>query len=448
MPEQTVLEDIQREVKSFGDNTKELKESLEKDLADVRKIAEDAGKAASSAEFKGQIDAFTLSITEKHEAIDKLMKSQQGQVDAIETAMNRSPTGGTDEGVDHTKEALEFFDAKAAATGNLAWRTRATTETADIEGYKSWEKNFETYLRSTDDREVDVKALTVGANPGGGYIVPTARSARITTRIHETSPLRQLATVETVGTDSLEIPIDIDEASTGWVGEKQERSETGTPNIGTQKIPVFEIYAKPKATQQFLEDASINVEAWLAAKTGDKMGRTEATAFIVGSGINQPRGILTYEAGSAGARGTILQYNSGAGTLITADAVVAMPYQIKGAYLANAVWMMKRSTIQAVMLLKDAQGQYLWRPGLAAGQPSTLGGYSIQQADDMPAVASGTLPIAFGDFRRGYTVVDRLGITVLRNPYTTPPFVEFYSRKRVGGDVVDFEAYALMKIAA
>lgn len=448
MSDDNVLAEIQREVKTFGDNTKELKASMEKDLADVRKIAEDAGKNATSPELTKQIDAFTLSISEKHGAIDTLMKAQQDQVDAIETAMKRSPTGDTGENADHTKAALEFFDAKAAATGNLAWRTRADAASADIAGYKSWEENFETYLRASDDRDVDAKALSVGANPNGGYLVPTARSARIVTRIHEVNPVRQLATVETVGTDSLEIPIDIDEASAGWVGEMQSRPETGTPDIGVQKIAVFEIYAKPKATQKFLEDASINVEAWLAAKTGEKMGRIEAAAFINGTGVNQPRGILSYAAGSTGTRGTILQHDSGASGLITADAVTAMPFQIKGAYLANAVWLMKRSTVQAVMLLKDSQGQYMWRPGLAAGQPSTLGGYAVQQADDMPVVAAGTLPIAFGDFRRGYTVVDRLGITVLRDPYSAKPFVEFYSRKRVGGDVVDFEAYALMKIAS
>lgn len=449
MPDKNVLEEIQREVKSFGDSTKALKESLEKDLADVRKIAEEAKKGVETPELKAQIDAFTLSVQEKHDAIEKAAKANQEQVDKLETAFKRSPSGkgAEDDGV-IVKDAMAFYDTKAAATGNLAWRNRATDETVDIDGYKAWVAEFGTYLRANDERELSTKALSAGSNPNGGYLVPTAQSAMIVSKIFESSPLRQLATVETIGTDSIEISVDTGDAATGWVGEIGTRAATATPDVGTQKISVHEVYAKQQATQKFLEDASINVEAWLADKTADKMARTEATAFVSGTGVNQPRGILTYTAGSAGARSTILQYNSGSATLITADAVLAMPYQIKSDYMANAVWLMKRSTVMAVMLLKDGQGQYIWRPGLATGQPSTLAGYNIQPADDMPAVAAGTLPVAFGDFRHGYRVVDRLGITTLRDPFSAKPFVEFYSRKRVGGDVVDFEAFALMVVSA
>ena len=125
-----------------------------------------------------------------------------------------------------------------------------------------------------------------------------------------------------------------------------------------------------------------------------------------------------------------------------------MPFEIKAPYLANAQWLAGRSTVQAAMLLKDGQGQYLWRPALQAGTPSVLGGYPVTMAEDMPAIGAGTLPLAFGDFRRGYTVVDRLGITTLRDPFSAKPFIEFYSRKRVGGDVSDFEAFALVEVSA
>ncbi len=256
--------------------------------------------------------------------------------------------------------------------------------------------------------------------------------------------MRQLATIETIGTSEMEIPIDTDEASAGWVGETQSRTTTNTPQVGVQKIPVHEIYAKPRATQKFLEDASINVEQWLANKVGDKFSRIEATAFVGGSGINQPRGFLSYPSGTYGTRGVLAQRVSGATAGITADALVAMPFDLKSFYLAGASWMMKRSTVQALMLLKDANGQYLWRPGLTAGAPSSLVGYDVYMADDMPAVTNGSLSIAFGNWARGYTIVDRLGITTLRDPFSAKPFVEFYSRKRVGGDVVDFDAITLM----
>jgi HK97 family phage major capsid protein len=447
-----VLAEIQREIKSFGEDTKKLGESLQKDLADVRKIAEEAKGNSELPEIKSQIEALTTSVAEKQDALDAKLeekaKALDERADALETAMNRSRFTGEGGGQDEAKHALEFFEAKAARAGNLDWRNRPAVDTIDMDGYKLWAREFQTYLRAKDDREVESKALSIGSNPDGGYLVPTAMSSRIIQKVYETSPLRQLATVETIGGSELEIPIDTDEAAYGWVGEEETRGETGTPQVGIQRISVHEMYAKPKATQRLLEDASIDMEAWLARKVADRFARVEATGFISGNGVNKPRGILTYTAGSAGARGTIKQVASGHATTLTADVIVKMPFEIKSAYLANASWLMKRSSVQAVMLMTDGQDQYLWRPGLAEGQPSTLGGYPVRQADDMPAVGAGELPVAFGDFRAGYTVVDRLGITTLRDPFSAKPFVEFYSRKRVGGDVVDFEAFALVVVSA
>lgn len=447
--ENEVLDEIQREVKGFGDDVKSLKTSMERDLAEVRRLAEDAQKTATAdhPETKAQIEALTTSVAEKHTAMEKLVSDVKEQADRLETAMKRSPRGTSDDDeAAQVKDAVSFYETKAAVSGNLAWRNRPTAETADIDGYRSWVKSFGTYLRANDEREVEAKALSVGSNPDGGYLVPTARSQRIIQMIRETSPLRQLATVESIGTDTLEIPIDIDEAGAGWVGELQERSETTTPQVGTQRIVVHEMYAKPKATQKFLEDASINVEEWLATKVADRFSRVEATAFVTGDGVGKPRGILTYAAGTG--RGKIPQIVSGEATVLSGDLIVKLPFRLKSEYLSGSSWLMKRSTVESVMLFKDGQGQYMWRPGLTAGAPSILVGYEVRMADDMPVVQAGSLPIAFGNFRRGYTVVDRLGITTLRDPYSAKPFVEFYSRKRVGGDVVDFDAFVLGKVAA
>ncbi|MFG1364662.1 phage major capsid protein [Xanthobacter versatilis] len=447
--ENDVLEQIQREVKGFGDNVSGLKSSMEKDLADVRKLAEEAKKSADRPEVKAQIDALTTSVSEKHAAIEKTVAELKAQADQVATAMRRAPLGDPKEQGEEQKHALAYFETKAAAAGSLKVGSPIDPAGLDMDGYRAWSKSFPLYLRR-DDKPIEAKALSVGSDPNGGYLVPTAVSARILTRVWETSPLRQLSTVETIGTDKIEIPIDDDEASAGWVGETEGRPETGTPAIGVQTIPVFEIYAKPRATQSMLEDASINIEGWLATKISDKFARIEASAFIVGNGVKKPRGILTYPAAPAGtyARGKILQVNSGHATNITADGLVNMTFSLKEAYLANGSWLMKRGTVGSVALLKDAQGQYLWRPGLEAGKPSILLGYPVRQADDMPVVGAGALPIAFGDFRAGYTVVDRLGITTLRDPYSAKPFVEFYSRRRVGGDVTNFEAFALMVVSA
>lgn len=446
MPEDVkVLEEIQREVKGFGDNVRGLKDSMQKDLEAVRKLAEEAKGAAENPEIKSQIEALTTSVEAKHSAIEAEVKKVQEQADRVETAFKRSATTGDGGDQAETKDAISFFEAKSAMSGSLRIGTRPRADNVDRDGYKAWEQGFDTYLRQ-DDRAVETKALSVGSNPDGGYLVPTAISNRIIQTIRETSPMRELATIETIGTDSIEISIDINDLDAGWVGEEQDRAETSTPQVGVQKIAVHELYAKPKATQKVLEDAAINVEAWLAGKIADKFARTEATAFISGNGVGRPRGILSYAAGSG--REKLPQIVSGNATLVTADSIVGLPYELKSAYLGNASWLMKRSTVQAVMLLKDGQGQYLWRPGLVAGQPSTLGGYAVRMADDMPIVGAGNLPIAFGDFRRGYTIVDRLGIVTLRDPYSAKPFVEFYSRKRVGGAVTDFDAIVLMKVAA
>lgn len=439
-----ITAEIEREIRSLGGNVKNLQDSVNRDLEAVRKVAEEA-KGAIGPEVKSQIDALTESVLRK---MDEATKPVTDRLDGLEARFNRPGAGGFggngDDGLE--KRAAEFARTALAVRGHLKAGTVLDAKSIDIDGYKAWEQSFGLYLRSKDDRAIEEKALTVGSDPDGGQLVPTAVSNRIITQVYETSPLRQLATVETIGTDSLEIPNDLGEFDAGWVGETESRPETATSTLGVLRIPVHEIYAKPKATQKMLEDASVNIETWIASKIADKFSRTEASAFISGNGVKKPRGILTYPNGTSGAK--IEQIASGGATSITADGLINLMIALKDYYASGASWLMRRATVGAVMLLKDGDGQYIWRPGLEAGKPSTLLGSPVYQAADMPAVGSGTLPIAFGNFRAGYTVVDRLGITVLRDPYSAKPFVEFYSRKRVGGDVVNFEAFKLMVVSA
>lgn len=451
------MADIQKEIKGFGGNVTELKTSMEKDLKALRDLLDTkTSKDNLDPLIKTQVEAMAASVATKHSEIEKTVKSIREQADAIETAMKRAPAGAnatTDE-AKALERAVQFAMVRGSVMGNLNFKNLPTAETIGKEGleaYQAWEeKQFGVYLRM-DERAVEAKALQVGVNPDGGYLVPTARSAQIVKKVYETSPLRQLANIETIGTSELEIPIDTDEAGAGWVGETEARPTTNTPQVGVQKIPVHEMYAKPKATQKILEDAAVNIEAWLADKIAEKFTRLENTAFMVGNGINKPRGILSYTFTTDPAlvaRGTPLSIASGGATSVTADALVKMPFMLKSAYLAGASWLMKRSAVMAAMLLKDGQGQYLWRPAFNVGGVSSLGGYEVHMADDMPAIGAGTNAIAFGNWKRAYTIVDRLGITTLRDPYSAKPFVEFYTRKRVGGDVVDFEAYVVMNVAA
>lgn len=293
----------------------------------------------------------------------------------------------------------------------------------------------------------EVKLLSVDSDPQGGYWVSPEMSHQIVEQVFETSPMRNVATVETISTDALEIPEDLGEADVGWTSETGVRTETATPTIGVRRIPVHEIYAMPKATQQLLDDARVNVEDWLARKIALRMGNTENTAFINGDGTDKPRGILTYPAGTTNP-GQVRQVNSGHASQLTADGLRTMFYALKTPYIKNAQWLMARPTIEAIAKLKDGGGDYLWEPGLKAGEPQRLLGHPVERMEDMPAVAANSLSIAFGDWKQAYTIVDRAGVRVLRDPFSAKPFVLFYTTKRTGGDVTNFEALVLQKTAA
>jgi len=451
-----VLADAQREIKSIGDNVKSLKDNMEKNLADVRKIAEDAPKAfATSEQFKKDMEALTAGVLEKHDAIatkvkeltDGALKAATERMDDFEKKLNRgklgSGWGDTDEG---TKAAQAFArDAKA-----LRHELRADfdPDKIDLEEIKSYCKAFPVYLRKDDKglQGAEVKAMNVGSDPDGGYMVTPSIGAIINGVQFETSPMRAIANIETISSDAIEYPRDDDEAAAGWVGEQEDRTETGTPKVGMQRIPVHELYANPKVTQKLLEDNAWNVETWLGNKIGDKFGRTEASAFVVGNGVKKPRGFTTYASGTfaAGGSGKIEQIAAAAQGVIGWDDLINILTALKEFYLGGANWLMQRATVGKVMLLKDGEGRYIWQQNQQAGKPSILLGYEVRQAADMDAVGAAKLPVSFGNFKMGYTIVDRVGISTLRDPFTAKPFVQFYTRKRVGGDVTNFEAIKLL----
>ena len=259
--------------------------------------------------------------------------------------------------------------------------------------------------------------------------------------------MRNLATVESISTDALEIPEDIGDSGVGWTAETGVRTETTTPTIGVRRIPVHELYAMPKATQQLLDDSRVNIEEWLSTRIANKMAVTENMAYINGDGVDKPRGLLTYPAGTTNP-GQIQQIHSGNAAQITADGLRTLFYALKTPYIRNAGWIMGRATIEAISKLKDGGGEYLWEPGLKVGEPQTLLGHPIERMEDMPVVAANSLSIAFGDWRQAYTIVDRIGVRVLRDPFSAKPFVLFYTTKRTGGDVANFEAAVIQKTAA
>lgn len=322
-------------------------------------------------------------------------------------------------------------------------------------GYKSNESNsayskaFRSYLRKGMEgglESLQTKALSVSSDPDGGYLVTPHMSSKIVQAIFETSPMRQLASVETISSDALELIDDHDQAAAGWTSETGAITETSTPTLAKRNIPTHELYAQPKATQKLVDDAAIDIESWLSGKIADIFSRKENTAFISGNGIGQPRGILTYASGTNW--GQIQQVNSGSSGAVTSDAIISLFYALKDSYSKRANFLMNRTVVQSIRLLKQATtNQYMWQPGLAAGAPDTLMGVPVHMASDMPIAASNSLSIAVGDFQSAYQIVDRQGISILRDPFTEKPFVKFYATKRVGGDVVNFDAIKLMKLA-
>lgn len=339
----------------------------------------------------------------------------------------------------HRMDSIETADARPVRDSHST-----KYNTAHMGEYRS---AFCNYLRKGMDaglEQIQIKALSVGTDADGGYLVTSKMSESIVNIVYETSPLRQLASIETISTDTLDLIEDTGEMFADWTSETGARIETATAQLGRNSIDAYEMYAQPRATQKLIDDSSVDIENWVAQKVGERFARLEATSFISGNGVGRPKGILSYAAGNA--FGQIQQINSGNAADITADGLVRLFYSLKDEYSKRATFLMHRNTVQSARLLKETStNQYLWQPGLSAGVPDTLLGAPVALAADMPVPAANALCVAVADFKRAYLIVDRVGIRTLRDPYTAKPFVVFYTTKRVGGAVVNTDAIKLLK---
>lgn len=392
-------------------------------------------------EINGKVDAIGTAWEQFKQKNDERLNeiSKKGAADPLLTEQLKT-LGAT---IDGQKSSLDAANAEIEAMKTaLARGNRGGEGESATPEQKAYKEAFASYLRK-GETGIDTKALSVGSDPDGGYTVTPFMSNQITKVINESSPIRALASVQTISTDSLEFLEDVQTLTSGWTGETTTVAETATPQIGKRNIPVHEMYAQPKATQKLLDDSAINIEQWLADKFSESFALREATAFVSGDGVGKPRGILTYAAGTSW--GQVQQINSGSASAITADGLIKLFYAVKEGYLAGSTFLMNRATVQAARLLKDTTNQYIWQPGLQAGTPDLILGKPVAMAADMPTEASNALAVAFGNFRNAYQIVDRNGIRVLRDPYTEKPFVKFYATKRVGGDVANFEAIKLLK---
>jgi HK97 family phage major capsid protein len=313
-------------------------------------------------------------------------------------------------------------------------------------------KKFDTFMRNTAQdakQTIEVRGMATTSQPDGGYLVRPELSATVVTRVFETSPMRLVANVESGSAKSRDYLIDDNEAASAWIAEAGSQSETATPQLGQKEIVAHTQRAMPDATWEMLADGYLDVEAWLAAKVADKFARTENTAFINGDGVGKPRGILTYaQQGTPGTyeRDRIRRLNTGAAANVTADGFITQQNAIKEAYQGRAVWMMKRTTFGEALKLKGADNYFFGPVLLRDGQAQmTLLGKPVVFADDIPPVGAGNIAVAYGDFRAGYTVYDRVGLQIIRDPFVLAGSgrVRFVTYKRVGGDVTNFESFNL-----
>ncbi len=375
-----------------------------------------------------------LAEIEKRGAADPLIDEKMARLDRVIDENMRLAQ----------KRSLE------AQRPRLGPETRGEMSPAALEHKRA----FDGWVRggsAADLRRLEEKALSIGSDPDGGYLVPAELERQVTLRLAQISPIRAIAGHRQVSGAVFNKPFSATGPSVGWVAEAGARPQTANQQLQQLAFPTMELYAMPAATQALLDDAAIDVESWIADEVQQAFAEQEGAAFVVGDGVAKPKGFMAYPKvdASAWTWGSLGYVATGvAGSLPTAnpsDKLVDLVYTLKAGYRQNAAWVMNRKTQGEIRKLKDAQGHYLWQPPSVAGGQATLMNFPLVEAEDMPTIAADACPIAFGDFQRGYLVVDRIGVRILRDPYSAKPYVLFYTTKRVGGGIQDFDAIKLMK---
>lgn len=399
----------------------ELKELLEKQNKAFADFKENNDLRLKALEAKGTVDPL---LEEKVDKANAEITAITKQMMEIEKKLNRPRGTGAGD------ERLEVTEHKAA---------------------------FGKYLRRKGAREdyelleLEKKALNITTDSEGGYAVPTELDTEILQLMRNDSPMRRVCAVRQIGSSDYKKLVNLGGTGSGWVGETDARPGTGTPTLAEVTPFMGEIYSNPAATQYMLDDAFFNAETWLAEEVAVEFAEEENLAFLRGNGTKKPKGILAYTSvTTADATRTFgqLQHKAAASaTAITGDELIDLIYMLKSKYRNGAAWMMNSTTLALLRKLKDTTGQYLWAPGLGSGQPAQLLGYGVEENEDMADVATTAVAVMFGNFKRGYLIVDRMGTRTLRDPYTNKPYVHFYTTKRVGGMLMDSNAIKLLKQA-
>lgn len=410
----------------------------------------------TAEELKALMDKIALATKAQ---IGELTTAQKAELEAVKSELTTKL--GTQLAENQEMKTLvknlEIQLSEAKVAMNRSDLNGDKTHEHDVKTSPEYKKAFNDFMRkganiARDLVEKEYKELSVMIDVDGGFLVTPEMSGEIVKKVFESSPMRELSSAVTISSDSLNILQDNDEADAGWVGEKQSRAGTDSPELALINIPVHEMYAKPRSTQKLLDDAMFNVESWLQEKVSSKFARLENAAFINGNGVLKPKGILSYAEETVAETFTLGKLytatSTGTGVTFTADDVLDLIAEFKDEYLAGLVIQIHRSALKIMRKFKDTQGQYLWSPGLNGLRDSTFAGIPVRLSQDLETFAASSKSLVIGDFKQGYQIVDRFGVRVVRDIYSAKPYVEFYSTKRVGGGVKNFEAIKVLKTKA
>ncbi|APZ98062.1 capsid protein [Sphingopyxis sp. QXT-31] len=382
--------------------------------------------------FKKQNDA----------AIDEI---KAGKTDVLTTEALDKINAAIDEVTAAVDEQAKIIAAAKLGNGAVI---------GDIEADAEYTAGFKAFMRRGEKGIADFEAaMSKGTDADGGLLAPIEWDRTIGDKLKKISPMRRESRVITISVAGFKKLFNDRAVGSGWVGETASRPATSTPQIGSVDFTPGELYANPAISQGLLDDAAVDLEQWLGGEVDTEFARQEGIAFLSGDGTNKPHGILTYVTGAANAArhpwGAIPVVNSGHATTIpSGDALIDFMMDLPSEFEANAKLFLKRDSLRALRKLKDGQGNYLWQPSYVAGTPSTLNAAPVVEMPDMPSIAAGNIAALYGDMEATYLVVDRVGIRVLRDPFTNKPFVHFYTTKRVGGGVHNPEPMRALKISA
>ncbi len=404
-------------------------------------------KSAASGEVALAFEDFARTF-------DTFRQTNDERLDALETrrgadVLTEEKLTRIDGALDDAKRRLDRLQIESRRPA-LATEARDRSDPA----LREHKAAFDLYVRAGEAsglKDLESKALSAGSGPDGGYLVPETVEKEVLTRLANISPIRAIASLRLISGGNYKRAFTVAGPASGWVGETAPRPQTAAPVLAELAFPAMELYAMPAATQTLLDDAVVNIDQWLADEVETAFATQESAAFVDGDGVNKPKGFLasTTIAESAWEWGKLGVLATGVAGAFPAenpsDRLVELIYALKAGYRQNACFVMNRCTQSVIRKFKDDGGAYLWQPPALIGQPATLMSFPVIEAEDMPDIAGNSLALAFGDFRRGYLVVDRTGIRVLRDPYSAKPYVLFYTTKRVGGGVQDYDAIKLLK---